>query len=347
MLFLKYKHRSKAAAFMLLLTLTLILTYASGCRDTIELPVSIEGYKLNTYVTIKAYTSGKHNKQELSELLDETLNICDRYELLFSRTNSKSTLYKVNNGECRTIPYELAQLIQLGIDYGKLSDGAFDISIGSVSSLWDFTADKPVAPNDGDVKSALKYVDYTRIKLTDNNDGTFEIDIPEGMIIDLGAIAKGYIADRLRDFLIQNGIDKAIINLGGNVLCVGQKDDNSNFLVSIKKPFSDNNKPLEILSLNNKSAVSSGTYERYFYENDTLYHHILNPHTGYPYENNLSGVTIISDLSVTGDCLSTTCFALGLTDGMALIENTPGVEALFVTNDGQVHYSSGFSAYIK
>lgn len=332
---------------LVLVCLVTLVSTLHACNPVLTEPISVTGYKLNTYVTVSAYTLGSHKTDEVYAILNQTLTLCDYYENLFSRTLSDSILYKINNQETNIVPAELAELIRKGIYYGELSNGAFDITIGSVSSLWDFTAKTPTVPDKNDIEQALQYVDYTNIKLTDNSDGNCTISMPRGTIIDLGAIAKGYIADKIKDLLVSRGIDKAVINLGGNILCVGNKQNNRNFNIAIKNPFSENGTPLVTLSLNNKSAVSSGTYERYFYENDTFYHHILNSDTGYPCDNELTGVTIISDASVDGDCLSTVCFALGTDKGMKLIEETDGVEALFLTNDGNVQYSSGFSSYIK
>ena len=303
------RHLSSAACILIFLSFLL-----NGCQNTaLSDPVQVTGYKLNTYVAVSAYTTGGHKTSELKEILNEALRICDTYELMFSR----------------------------------MSDGAFDITIGSVSSLWDFTSDNPAVPDDSDIQNALSYVDYTRLKLTENNDGTYTVDKPDKTIIDLGAIAKGYIADKIRNFLLEKSINRGIINLGGNVLCVGEKSSDNPFLIGIKKPFSEDSVPLVTLRLNNKSAVSSGNYERYFYQDGKLYHHILNPSTGYPYDNGLSDVTIISDASVTGDCLSTTCFALGADKGLELIESLSGIEAMFVMSDGTIKYSSGFSSYLK
>lgn len=332
---------------ILLSSWMLVMTCITGCGTTLKDPVSVTGYKLNTYVTIKTYTTGGYNTKKLNDILDETLALCDHYELMFSRTNSDSTLYKINNGETDVVPAELAELILAGIKYGELSEGAFDITIGSVTSLWDFTSGSSSVPDATRIAEALKLVDYTKLKLTPATDGTYTITKPEGMIIDLGAVAKGYIADKLKAFLLENNINHAIIDLGGNILCVGGKTENTSFNVGIKKPFSEDSAPLVTLALNNVSAVSSGNYERYFYEDGKLYHHILSPHTGYPYNNELSGVTIVSESSLTGDCLSTTCFALGLDKGLDLINNTDGVEAMFVTSDGQLHYSESFQRYVK
>ncbi|MDO5401819.1 MAG: FAD:protein FMN transferase [Eubacteriales bacterium] len=323
-------------------------TLMTGCTANNK-KTSVTGYKLNTIIQIDAYSNTD------ADILNGALDLCDTYEKMFSRTMTDSLLYQVNSHQITEIPQELAQLIQYGIKYSELSMGAFDLTIGSISQLWDFTASKPEVPAASAIANALQYVDYTRINLTQNKsskaasnqDNTWSISIPEGTIIDLGAIAKGYIADRIKEYLVENGVKKAIINLGGNVLCIGRKTNTSNFSIGIKKPFSENGESLAVLSLDDKSAVSSGTYERYFYSGEDFYHHILNPYTGYPYNNGLTSVTIISDNSITGDCLSTTCFTLGLQEGLKLIESTDGVEAVFVTEDKNLHYSSGAKAYIQ
>lgn len=167
------------------------------------------------------------------------------------------------------------------------------------------------------------------------------------MGLDLGAIAKGYIADKMKEFLVSKGVKSATINLGGNVLCIGKKTDNTPFRIGIQKPFADRSETIAILDIEDKSVVSSGIYERYFEKDGTFYHHILNPDTGYPYDNHLVSVTIISDQSMDGDGLSTSCFALGLEKGMELINSLPDVHAVFITDDYQLHYSDHFQEDLK
>lgn len=307
-------------------------------------PVEVTDYKLNTYVAIDAYSTGGYGTKELNEILSEALGLCDKYEKMFSRTLVDSDLYRLNSGEKNVVPEDVGILIEKGLEYAKASDGAFDITIGAVSSLWDFTADYPVVPADEDISNGLKYVDYTKVSVSKNADSTYTVNMPEGTIIDLGAIAKGYIADKIKDFLLEHNIRHAIINLGGNVLCVGAKRDDTAFNIGVKKPFTDN-EYVEKLKIKDMSVVSSGNYERFFYNDGKLYHHILNPKTGYPYDNGISEVTIISKESFAGDCLSTTCFALGVDKGLALIESLDGIEAIFVDSNGDVTYSSGFTNY--
>lgn len=328
--------------FTVILALGFVLTACEKPVVTLTTPESVNGFKLNTYVQIDSYTSVSKNT------LTEALNLCDYYENIFSRTKEDSELSKVNSNQTTDISKEMYELVSAGLEYAALSNGAFDITIGSVSSLWDFTSESPKVPDSGRIAEALTHVDYTRVSVSDNGDGTYSISKPDDVILDLGAVAKGYIADKIKDFLEENGVKRAIINLGGNVLCIGKKTNTDNFGIGVRKPFAANNEVLVALSVDDSSVVSSGNYERYFYADDgTFYHHILNPATGYSYDNDLSDVTILSKDSLIGDCLSTTCFCLGLDDGMKLIESLDGIEAVFVTNEGEIHYSSGAKSYVK
>ena len=160
--------------------------------------------------------------------------------------------------------------------------------------------------------------------------------LPAGMEIDLGGIAKGYIADRLKEYLLSEGVTSAIINLGGNTLCIGSKPTNEAFQIAIKKPFSDQNEVLEIASITDQSLVTSGIYERGFEENGIWYHHILDPTDGYPNDTDLISASIQSDLSVDGDALSTICMSLGSEKAQEFLLNYPGVKAWLVLRDESV-----------
>ena len=311
-------------------------------------PISATAIKLNTAVTVTIYDSND------KKLLTECMNLCDKYEKIFSRTASDSELYQLNHRELAPVEGtentyqvsdDLAKLISEGLDYSELSKGAFDIAIEPLTSLWDFTAEDPQVPEDSLIQAALPKCDYHNISVDkDKNEITLKTD---DTAIELGAIAKGYIADRLKDYLISRNVKSAIINLGGNVLCIGEKTDNSAFKIGIQKPFADRSETIAVMDIKDKSVVSSGIYERCFEQNGTLYHHLLNPETGYPYDNGLIAVTIISDKSVDGDALSTTCFALGLEDGMKLAESLDDVQAFFVTSDYEIHYTKDFQKKIK
>ncbi len=367
--FYSKKHRFQRRFFYLILCTALVcpMLLFTGCQNAADTdtaagkePISISSIKLNTAVQITIYDS-----QDKS-LLDDCLALCDKYELIFSRTDEESELYKLNHRisdsavsnqttETQPTPYQingttntwhisedLAALLSEGLSITKESDGAFDIAIAPLTSLWDFTAEDPKVPDDADIQNALPLCSSDGVTINGQ-----DIILPSDDIqFDVGAIAKGYIADRLKDFLVKKGVNSAIINLGGNVLCIGSKPDGTPFKVGIQKPFADRNETEAVMDITGKSVVSSGIYERCFKQNGKLYHHILNPKTGYPYDNGLISVTIISDQSVDGDALSTTCFALGLDEGLKFAEKK-GVQAVFITEDYELHYTDGFQDEIK
>ena len=357
------RSRSHSRFFYLILCTVLVcpMLLFTGCGNITDAdtsttgnqPISISSIKLNTAVQITIYDS-----QDKS-LLDDCLALCDRYELIFSRTNENSELYKLNhrkdtsdkdpNADGQTTPYPvsgtadtwhiseyLAALLSQGLSITRESDGAFDIAIAPLTSLWDFTAEDPKAPDDADIQKVLPLCSSDGVTI----DGQ-DITLPSDDIqFDVGAIAKGYIADRLKDFLVKKGVNSAIINLGGNVLCVGPKADGSAYRIGIQKPFAEDGTVMAVLPVSDKSIVSSGNYERYFKKDGKIYHHIIDPSTGYPIENNLNQVTIISDKSVDGDALSTTCYALGLDEGLKLIRSMDNIEAVFITDDNTIYKSS-------
>ena len=308
-------------------------------------PISACSYDLlHTVCTIQIYDSTDY------DLLNECFAVIDKYEKLFSRTLESSEVYQINHASADiknpqtsfTISDELKDILDFSLSYGMLSDGALDISIAPLSSLWDFSdlEHKTEAPAAEDIAATKELVDFSGITITGN---TLTFAHP-GMQLELGAVAKGYIADRVKDFLVSKGVTSAIINLGGNILLVGEKTDGSAFNIGIQKPFENRDSVVVAISeLKDCSMVSSGIYERYFYDTKgNFYHHILDSKTGYPCDTNLLQVTIISKDSATGDALSTACFALGLEKGMDLIHSLKDVYAVFITADGTLHFSDGF-----
>ncbi|MDD3415743.1 MAG: FAD:protein FMN transferase [Lachnospiraceae bacterium] len=323
---LNYNH-----SIIKLISLVLFLSFlVSGCNRQIE-PISKTAFLLDTVVTITLYDSAD------STILDDCISSCKYYENLFSKTITTSDVSLINQAAGRpvTVSDDTIYLIQKAISYSELSNGAFDITIGPVSDLWDFKSENPKIPQSSKIQSALSHVDYTTIKVTDK---TVQLKDPAAKI-DLGGIAKGYIADQLKALLISKGVKNAMINLGGNVYALGSKENGTPYTIGIQKPFADLNTVLLSLPISNQSVVSSGPYERFFEKNGTLYHHIIDTTTGYPVKNDLYGVTILSDDSVDGDALSTTCFALGKKEGIELINSLSGVEAVFIDCNYQITYT--------
>ncbi len=315
-----------------LLTLLIVFT-VSGCSlDNGKTSIKTTGIYFDTVISIEIWG----NSDEA--ILENCKSMCERYEQLLSRTIKTSDVSKINNagGASVEVDEETAEVIKKGLYYSALSDGFFDITIAPLSILWDIENNPGNIPEQSAIDEAKSHVNYKNVLLQGN---TVTLKDPKAAI-DLGAIAKGYIADKLKAYLKEQNIEHALINLGGNILALGNKADGEDFHIGIQKPFDEQGAAITTVDINGKSVVSSGIYERYFEKNGKIYHHLINPKTGYPFDNNLLQVTIISDYSVDGDGLSTTVFALGLEQGTKMIESIEGVKAIFVTEDEKLHYAN-------
>ena len=336
--FLKNSKRIKKC--ILYATSIILVLMQTGCQAPKQHdPITKSTFLLNTIVTITIYDSTDES------ILNGVVDLCKDYENRLSRTIESSEISRLNNRNGQsvfTLTKETAEVLEKGIYYSTLTDGAFDITVEPLTSLWNFTSENPVVPDSTQIASAVKKVDYKSLSL----EGTELTFLSDDTKLDLGAIAKGFIADQMKDYLLENGVKSAIINLGGNILCVGSKPDGTAFKIGVQKPFKDRNETVASLEIRDYSVVSSGIYERYFEQDGISYHHILNPNTGYPYENDLISVTIISPYSVDGDGLSTSCFALGLEKGMELINSLDDIYAIFITDDYNLHYSNGAEDFI-
>lgn len=306
-----------------------------GCQSPAAEPLTRQTILFDTIIQIRIYDS------DANKILDQCIEKCEYYENLFSRTVEESDIYRINHANTAPVEVhaETIALLETALSYCELSDGAFDITLAPVSDLWDFQNNSGTLPDSDQLQKCLKAVGYENVCITEN---TVQLTNPDTQI-DLGAIAKGYIADQLKLYLEESGIEHALIDLGGNILAIGGKPDGSPFHIAIQKPFDAQGTPITSVKTMDDSIVTSGIYQRYVEINGKIYHHILNSKTGYPYENDLYSVTIISDSSTTADALSTTCFALGLENGLELINNLDNTEAIFITNDYELIYSDGLS----
>ncbi|MBR4861649.1 MAG: FAD:protein FMN transferase [Firmicutes bacterium] len=368
-------------AAALLLALTFIIPQM-GCSSNGQnqnyTGISKTGFYLDTICAITVYGVDRSSVlgHELAAAADEAEQTrlvhqlitdafleCDRYEKLLSKTIESSEISQINDASGQTVEVstETAEVIEKGIWYGKVSDGLFDITIGKASALWDFHEAEDVAgdeaaaesllPDEAELAEAVKHVDYRQVAV---NGLSVKLDDPD-MEIDLGGIAKGYIADRVTEFLEENGVVSAVVDLGGNIVAIGGKtsgllveeaaESESVFNIGIKDPQSEGGELLAVFPVHDKTVVTSGTYERFLIQDGVKYHHILDPATGWPINNDVLSVTIVADkgCAVDADGLSTTCLALGVEKGMELIEslNYMGVEAVFVDADGEIHKTEG------
>lgn len=284
-----------------------------------------------------------HAQSKLIYHDEDIVNLTAKINQKKSEKNQIS--YQINKDG--TISFEISEMLSEiltdGINYSVASNGAFDITVEPITSLWNFKSEEKIVPSSDTIQEVLPYVDYKKIEV---KDGKLIFQIP-GMGIDLGAIAKGYIADELKGYLKNHGVKSAIINLGGNILCIGKKSEKEAFAIGIQQPFADRNETVAAVSIDDMSVVSSGIYERFFTDDfGKQHHHIINPKTGYSYDNELMAVTIISKKSVDGDGLSTTCYSLGKERGLEYIDSLDNVYAMFITKNEKIYYSKGFKDFV-
>jgi thiamine biosynthesis lipoprotein len=233
------------------------------------------------------------------------------------------------------------ELLDTARQVSELSGGVFDVTIAPVSTMWDFTSGAAVVPDAGEIAEAAALVDYHKVQVDGNT-----VSLPAGMMIDLGGIAKGYIADAVKQYLVGRGVHSAVLSFGGNIVCIGQKPDGTPWKVGIQDIDKPTGEYMRVAQNFGGSTVTSGIYERGFEADGVYYHHILDPKSGWPVQNELASVTIFSESSMWGDALATAAFALGTEDGKALIESLEGIEAVFIARDRSVTYTSGAKAYM-
>jgi thiamine biosynthesis lipoprotein len=230
-------------------------------------------------------------------------------------------------------------VVEEGLRFSEMTGGAFDVAIQPLVSLWGIGTDRQGVPQEDEVTAAVSRVDF---RLVEIDSETSSIFLPEpGMGIDVGGIAKGYAADEARRILLDLGVEHAILDFGGNVLAIGTKPDGAPWRVGIQVPHEARGDYVGIVEVADAAVVTSGTYERFFIKDGIRYHHILESETGYPVENGLESVTIITEDSVTADALSTAVFVMGLEEGAAFVEELEGVEAIFIDDENNVYVTSG------
>lgn len=325
--------------FLTLIIIFLLILSGCGSKQAEENLVEESAFLMDTLVKIRVH--GK-NAEIAAE---KSMERIEEIENLMSKTIKESDIYKLNNNPNQKIEIskDTKKVLVKAKNYAEITKGDFDPTIGSLVELWAIGTENAAVPSETELKKALKTVDYRKLIIDDQQ----ALLKKKGLKLDLGGIVKGYAADEVRKILKKNGIEHAFVNLGGNVLVLGNKVDGSPWKIGIQDPRRGRKNVMAVLSVIDKAIVTSGNYERYFEENGKFYHHILDPKTGYPAANNLMSVTIISSKSFDADALSTAVYIMGLEKGMEFVEDLKDVELMFVTKDLNVFLSSGLKEKLK
>ncbi|NCB01937.1 MAG: FAD:protein FMN transferase [Spirochaetia bacterium] len=231
-------------------------------------------------------------------------------------------------------------VIRKALEVASLSNGAFDPTVGPLVAAWNIGSDGARVPSQSEIDTLLPLIDYQKVTLNEKEKSVFLED--KGMMLDLGGIAKGYAADEVAKILKAHNVNKAIINLGGNVLTIGKRVDNTAWRIGVQNPEADRGGHVMIVQLEDLSLVTSGPYERFLEVEGTIYHHILDTTNGYPVVTPLTSASIITHDSFIADALSTAIYSLGIEKGLDLINLYDNVEALFIDKERNIYLSDGF-----
>lgn len=316
--------------------ITILITVLIIPQLTSCLKKSDEGYSANTFAldTVCGITIYGENDNVAQEVISKAFKEITRYEKLLSRTIEGSDVDKINKscGEEVEVSDEVIEIIEEALNFSDLTKGAFDVSIGKVSSLYNFR-DGTSLPSDEEIEKAINHIDFRKIKINGNKVSLLDPD----MMIDLGAVAKGYIATKIAEYISSFGIENAVINLGGNIVAIGDKGKDG-YTIGIKNPLNEEGGILGTFNGEDITIVTSGTYERYIEVQGKKYHHVLDPKTGYSKDTDLVQASVVTDKNngAKADCLSTVLLLLGSEEGLEFMENIDYAEAILLTKDGKV-----------
>lgn len=313
----------------MLILLPLLLLFVFGCQKPQERSL----FAMDTFMQLSAY--GRH--------ADKALNACEQeirsLEAALSATLPNSDVSRINtaDGMPTTVHAETAALLADACAISERVDGAFDITVRPLVTLWGFSEEEQRVPSQDEIDARLSLVDWRQIDVRENM-----VTVPRGMQIDLGGIAKGYCGERLRQLIKSHGVTGALLTLGGNIEAIGAKPDGSAWRVAIRDPQNEQ-QVLGVIEVIDRAVVTAGSYQRYFEQDGVRYHHILDPKTGYPADSGLCSVTVIAESGTLADALSTAFLVLGTEPALALLETErfADCEAVFVETDGTVTMSSG------
>ncbi|MBI9107525.1 MAG: FAD:protein FMN transferase [Spirochaetales bacterium] len=338
----------KPVIIILMFTVSILPAIALGRSETERETVNFFALGTTCSVSIDVDSSGRAAGSEVQadEVFKGTEDLINSIENSMSVNIEDSEINRINTSagiRAEQVSQQVIKVITAGKNYSRLSGGAFDISIGPLVMLWGIGGDGAAVPSQSDIEEALTLIDYSQVQISGDT-----IYLPtRGMRLEPGGIAKGWAADRAAEYLRSKNIESALINLGGNVLALGSKKDGSPWRIGVQNPDNTRGEYLGIVTVTGKAVVSSGKYERYFVEDGKRYHHILSTENGYPVENGIAQVSIICAESMTADAMSTSVFSLGLEAGLALAETTDGVEAIIITDEGNIYLTEGIRDSFK
>jgi thiamine biosynthesis lipoprotein len=299
-------------------------------------------FAMDTFILLRVYSSDKGLAQKA---LDEAQKKIEVVEQLMSVHLDNSEVTEINRMagvHGVKVDQKTLEVIERGKEFGRITKGIFDITIGSLTKLWSINPSNQVIPTEKEINESLELVDYNRIRINGN-----EIFLEDsGARLDLGGIAKGFGADLAAKVIVDNGIGRAMVNLGGDIVTIGRRSEERDWRIGIQHP-RKRGELIGVVEVSGLAVVSSGDYERYFEKDGIRYHHIIDPRIGYPAQSDLISVTIVSESAMDSDAYSTAVFIMGSKEGLELIEGMDGVEGVLITRDLKFYVSSGLRGKVE
>lgn len=332
--------RYKNKVILILISILLVSVFLGGCKkEEDKEPLSKTDFMMDTVMTIKLYD------EKNEEILDKAFQRIKEIEGKMSTTIEDSDVSKINKNAGKTpvkVDDEVYKVLVRAKYFAELTDGAYEPTIGPLVDLWDIRNEgknnKHDIPSKEDIEKALNKVDYKKLELLEDNKVFLK---EEGMRLDLGGIAKGYAADEIKRILKENGVNSAIVDLGGNIYAVGSKAQDEYWKIGIQNPKGQRGSYAGIMEVKDSSVVTSGDYERYVEVDGKKYHHIIDSKTGYPSDNELSAISIIAKSSTDSDALSTALFVLGREKSEEVLKKLEGIEVIYITKSDNIYISPG------
>lgn len=311
----------------------LLVLALSGCATA---PRHASSFALDTICQVTVY--GEND----ARYLDDTLALIDRQEAVLSRHASRSIVTQLNVDRQIQADSDFLALLFCAQEVSDLTGGAFDVMLGTMSDLWDFMGENPRVPEPTEIKAALSQSGMAHLQISGDT-----VSVLGEAQMDLGGIAKGWIADQAAQYLRAQGVSSAIVNLGGNVVLIGARPDGADFTVGIQKPFDVNGTILAQVKARDCAVVTGGVYQRSFVQDDTRYHHVLDPKTGMPAQTDLLSATVVCADAARADALSTAFLILGREQALALAQILDGVDVILVDEAMQVYYTPGLNGKVE
>jgi len=318
--------------------LFVVIVMISGCKSN-TVPEDFQKktiYALNTIITIDLMDQGTEI------LMNKLVARIHEIEADISSKLSTSQLAEIEKNAGKNyvpVSEDTYRIIEKALEFAKLSKGKFDPTIGPIIRLWGIGTEEAKVPTSEEIKTALTYVDYQKVHLNEEDKSVYLEKA--GMSLELGGIAKGYVADALIQLLEAAGTTRAMLSLGGNIYAYGEKTEKRFWRVAIQNPYGEPGSYFGYLEVKNKTVVTSGAYERYLEVKGKRYAHIFNALTGYPVEGEVISVTVVGENSMAADALSTILFTLPIEEGLTLIEDMPELECIYVDKEKKIYLSSG------